>query len=123
MNNFKRITVPVPNNCTDQLQPIDLSVNKTLKNQFRQSFTGWYAEQVKKQIENGVPVEEVKTDLRLLVLKELEAKWMLSAYDYLKFRRCIVENGFKKAGIMEAVEGQLPMAESEEDLFEHLDSD
>ena len=73
----------MPNNCTDQLQSIDLSVNKALKDQLQQSFKRWYAEQVQKQMENGIPVEEVKVDLRISVLKELEAKWMLSVYDYL----------------------------------------
>ena len=53
------LPVPVPNNCTDQLQPIDLVVNKALKDQLPQRFTRWYAEQVQKQMENGVPVEEV----------------------------------------------------------------
>ena len=37
------ISVKVPSNCTDWLQPLDLSVNKALKDQLRKSFTDWYA--------------------------------------------------------------------------------
>ena len=32
------LTVTVPSNCTDLLQPLDLSVNKPLKNHLRRHF-------------------------------------------------------------------------------------
>ena len=37
------ISVRVPNNCTDRLQPLDVNVNKAIKDRLRQSFTDWYA--------------------------------------------------------------------------------
>ena len=36
-------TVFVPPNCTDQLQPLDLSVNKPAKDFLRKKFEQWYA--------------------------------------------------------------------------------
>lgn len=39
--------VLVPNNCTDQLQPIDLFVNKPFKDHLQKKFTAWYADKVK----------------------------------------------------------------------------
>ena len=37
----------VPSNCTDKLQPLDLSVNKSAKDHLRQKFRKWYAEKVR----------------------------------------------------------------------------
>ena len=47
----------VPANCTDLLQPLDLSVNKPFKDQIRSKFGEWYAAEVKKQLDNGVPLQ------------------------------------------------------------------
>ena len=56
------ISVRVPNNCTDWLQPLDLSVNKAIKDRLRQPFTDWYACQVKLQIESGKSIEDLRVD-------------------------------------------------------------
>ena len=45
------LSVIVPSNCTDLLQPLDLSVNKPLKDPLRRSFQSWYSEQVSKQLD------------------------------------------------------------------------
>ena len=34
--------VTVPNNCTDRLQPLDLSINKAVKQYMRSKFQEWY---------------------------------------------------------------------------------
>ena len=38
------MSVLVPSNCTDVLQPLDLSVNKPLKDHLRSKFQSWYSE-------------------------------------------------------------------------------
>ena len=46
----------VPPNCTDRLQPMDLSMNKSVKEFVRSNFKGWYASQIlkcSKQIQNA----------------------------------------------------------------------
>ena len=43
-------------------------------------------------------------DMRLSVLKELQAKWIVSAYDHLRSHPEIGINGFKAAGIVKACE-------------------
>ena len=53
----------VPANCTDHLEPLDLSINKPFKDQIKSKFVDWYASEVKKQLENGVPLEQVKVDM------------------------------------------------------------
>ena len=62
------ISVRVPNNCTDRLQPLDLIVNKAIKDRLRQSFTDWYACQVKLQIESGKSIQDLRVDTRLSVM-------------------------------------------------------
>ena len=40
-------------NCTDRLQPMDLSVNKSVKEFMRGRFRDWYSEQVQQQLSEG----------------------------------------------------------------------
>ena len=75
---------------------------------------------IQEQLEKGTSIEEVKVDLRLSVMKELEAKWLVSAYDYFKGNGSIIQNGFKEVGIVDAVEGQ-QLSEPDEDPFADID--
>lgn len=83
----------IPANCTDRLQPLDISVNKAVKEFLRHKFQEWFAKQVKGQLLG----ETVKTpiDLRLSVVKPEGARWMIAMYDYLKSKPEIISNGFK----------------------------
>ena len=38
--------VLIPPNCTDRLQPLDISVNKSVKNHLRGLFQSWYAGEI-----------------------------------------------------------------------------
>ena len=88
----------VPANCTDRLQPMDLSVNKSAKEFMRAQFSAWYASQVQKQLDSGV--EEVSpVDLRMSIMKPVGARWLVSLYDYLRENSDIIKNGFNAAGI------------------------
>ena len=40
------LTVQVPPNCTDRLQPLHISVNKSLNDHLHKSFNVWYAKQI-----------------------------------------------------------------------------
>ena len=61
--------VKVPANCTDKLQPMDVSINKPLTDEMRKRFQAWYAESVRKQLEKGTPLEEIKLMWLLAVRK------------------------------------------------------
>ena len=41
-NNINVVLIPA--NCADRLQPLDVSVNKAVKNQLRTQFQSWYAQ-------------------------------------------------------------------------------
>lgn len=94
----------IPNGCTDKLQPLDLSVNKSAKSYLREKFSTWYAEQVKQQLNAGKQATDVQVDMRLSVMKELSAKWLDSLYDHLRASTQLIINGFKEAGILGAFE-------------------
>ena len=57
------LVVFVPANCTDQLQPLDLSVNKPLKAHMRKCFVSWYSERVAEQINEGKTADHVGINL------------------------------------------------------------
>ena len=69
--------VKVPANCTDCLQPMDLSVNKSVKEFMRNKFQEWYASEVQKQLDQGVE-EYTPVDLRVSIMKPLGACWLVS---------------------------------------------
>lgn len=89
--------VIIPANCTDRLQPLDISVNKAAKEFLRAQFQEWYALQIKHQLQSNT---EEPLHLRLSVVKPLGAKWMVDLYCYIKSKPEIVCNGFKAAGIV-----------------------
>ena len=79
----KLLKVTVSSNCTDRLQPIDLSGNKAVKDHLRSAFQEWYVNEVTKQHLPGKSPEDVRVDMRLSVLKELQAKVDCLHIDYL----------------------------------------
>ena len=90
--------VSVSANCTDRLQPMDLSINKEAKDFMRNKFREWYATQDQDQLQEGEDITPV--DLRMSIMKPLGARWLISLFDYLKGQPSIIENGFKAAGML-----------------------
>ena len=117
------LSVIVPSNCTDLLQPLDLSVNKPLKDHLKRSFQSWYSDQVSKQLQDGRQPEDIKVDTKLSIMKPLGARWITSAYDYLRSQSDIIHGGFSAAGIVEVlgVDGD-DTDDSDEDPFQDLDN-
>ena len=107
--------IPVPNNLTNEFQPLDLTVNRTCKAFFRKESQEWFASQVQLQIENGVTPEEVKVDKKISILKPLHAKWVTSFYDKMQSRPDIALRGWKRFGITNFL--QLDSSKKKEDPF------
>ena len=94
--------IQLPANCTDKLQPLDISVNKPMKDLLKSKFQQWYAQEVKKQLET-VPFGQVKVDVGLHVIKSPSANWIISGWQALEKRAEVAVNGFRKAGILDAI--------------------
>lgn len=79
---------------------MDLSVQKIVKDRMRDQFETWYAEKVASILQAGGDIE---INLGMSVLKPLSAKLLDSAIAYLEKNPEKVFNGFKKAGISDAL--------------------
>ena len=90
--------VDVPPNCTDSLQPLDVSVNKSVKTTMKSLFSSWYADQVRQQIGTYKPI-----DLRLSILKSLGTKWFVKTFEHVQGNPEIIKNGFGATGITDAI--------------------
>ena len=104
-NNVHVVLIPL--NCTDQLLPMDLSVNKPAKEFLRSKFSDWYSEQVRQQIDDVDDigkVDLVPVDLRLVVMRELSTQWLVEMFDYISSNPQFIINGFEKAGIADALD-------------------
>ena len=69
----------------------------------KRRFQIWYAEEVEKQLNNNIPVEQLKVEMPAAIIKNKSASWMMSAWQELQQRSDVAINGFKKAGILQAV--------------------
>jgi len=92
--------VYVPAGCTDELQPMDLSVNGELKTALKNEFTNWYADKIAKDVQDDA---SKKVDLRISVLKPLHAKWLCKVFHDLKSKKDHILLGWKKSGISDYI--------------------
>ena len=88
--------ISIPANCTDKLQPMDLSVNKALKQSMKQQFSQWYSSMIYQNFTDEVPPP---IDLRMSIMKPLGAKWLINAFKHIKADSTIIVNGFVASGI------------------------
>lgn len=93
----------VPANCTSELQPLDLTVNRVVKEELRTSFVDWYAGKITEAMEkSGHDVDLsslVQPDFRLSVIKPIHAKWVVKALSDVGAKRELIKSGWRKAGI------------------------
>ena len=52
LRSYNIIPIQLPANCTDKLQPLDISVDKPMKDHLKNKFQQWYAQEVKKTARN-----------------------------------------------------------------------
>ena len=66
--------VIIPANCTDQLQPLDLSVNKPAKDSMKPKFQMWYGDLIYEQLQQNI---SEPVNMHLSVMKPLSAHWII----------------------------------------------
>ena len=109
--------VIVPHNLTKKFQPLDITVNKPAKSFISNKYNEWFGEQVAKQLQKGIPPADIQVSLNLGELKVMHARWISALYDYLCDLKEIILNGFKAAGITEAVESASAVLQRIENPF------
>ena len=115
----------VPANMTHYLQPLDLTVNGASKQFTKKKFGEWYAQQIIEALDKGIPLNDIKIELKLSILNPLHARWIVELYDYLTSRegRLIALNGWRRAGILVVIEkaGNGKVELEPLDLFHDID--
>ncbi len=67
------LTVTLPANCTDRLQPMDISLNKSVKNFLRHEFEVWYSEKVIAALEEESEEDHSPVNLTSAAMKTVGA--------------------------------------------------
>lgn len=115
-------SVLVPPSCTDRLQPLDISVNKSAKSFLKSEFQRWYAEEVAQQLSNsGGDINGVSIDLSTARMKCISAQWIVRMNDHLCSSPDIIVNGFKD--IARSIDAGEPVLVDLDETDEMDDSD
>ena len=97
----------VPANCTDRLQPLDLSVNKAAKAFLQSQFQNWYAEEVGRQLTESDEAEPI--DLSTPRMKCVGGQWLVKLFNYLSENPSVINNGFQAAHILQSIDAGKPV--------------
>ena len=118
----------LPPNTTDRLQPMDLSVNKPVKEYLKKQFEEWYSEMVMEQLD-GKDMDDLEyaeiqpINLGMPILKEVGAKWLDGMAQYFTDNPHLIINGFIRSGISSVIDGVVNMgSEDDNSSSEELDS-
>ena len=107
-------------------QVLDLRVNKYGKVFTRKKFNEWQAKEIHRQLNAGIPLEEVDVKLQLLVMEPVHAHWMVELYNHMTTGegKENIESRWRAAGIQDAVKlgmKNLPTVDSFSDIDPMLD--
>lgn len=91
-------------NTTDILQPMDSTVNRSVKDYLQKEFSNWYANEVAQQLNDREDVQLQPVKLSLSSLKKIGAKWLVGMINHIQDNPSIVVNGFQKSSILQALD-------------------
>ena len=115
-------SVLVPASCTDRLQPLDISVNKSAKSFLKSQFEKWYSDQVSQQLSNSNDsIEQIEpVDVTTAGMKNVSAQWMEQMHNHFCMSPDIIVNGFK--AIAQSISARKPVLDDAEYQSEPNDS-
>ena len=85
------LPVELPNDCTEC--DIALPIFQFIKEHWMEKFKHWYSNEVKQQLDRGTRWEDIFVDSQYGRLKELQAMWLVSAFEYIKANPTITTSG------------------------------
>lgn len=92
------IPITLPSDCSDC--DITFPIYLYIEGHLTEKFKGWYSDEVKQELDKGKRVQDISIDLRFSRLKELQAMWLVSAFECVKDNPTIMTSGFEKSGII-----------------------
>ena len=87
----------LPPNMTDLLQPLDIALNKPVKDYLKRRFEDWYSSEVTKQFQGISDIESAviqPVDLSMAAIKERSAKWLVDMAEYIVDSPQFIVHGF-----------------------------
>ena len=117
--NFCEILI-IPHNLANKIQLLDISANNTARSFISGRYNYWLANEVLKQLRVRKGAPGVKVCFKLTVTKKLLARWIINLYNTFKEDKKMTINGFRSAGITEAIENAKDMVENFEKLIKRV---
>ena len=99
----------MPANCTDRLQPLDISVNKAAKSFLHSQFEIWYASELSQQISESTSDDIEIVDLSTPGMKCIGGQWLVKMLDHLSNNPRTVVNRFQAAHIPQSIDTGKPV--------------
>ena len=90
---------------THIFQPLDLTINKWVKEFFKKKFNEWYASRLREELEKGKSLDEIEIKFTLTELKPIHANWLIECYNSLTSpeNQGAILAGWRASGISEAL--------------------
>jgi len=88
----------VPACCTDRLQPLDLTVNRSYIELLKQRFHDWYTARLLETMDGDADMFTV--DLKTSTIKPVHAQWLVSTNQLIGTRRDVIRRLVEKAGLL-----------------------
>ena len=89
----------VPGNYTHSFSPPDQLIQKELKNGNCHQFSVWYGDEINRQVESGVPDDEVWVDFTLSNMKAIHARWTINSYESMRKRKDLIQKDWELTGL------------------------
>ena len=88
-------TALIPVKATDLFSVLDVSMNKPYKSYMRDLFGEYCTEAIVKQLQKGVPADEITLDVRISTIKPFCGKWLVAAWQQLSANSArFIQNGW-----------------------------
>ncbi len=113
-------SVIVPGGCTDQVQPLDLTVNRVAKSFLQERFREWYAEKIANQF-----CDEEAVVLTTAQMKNISARWLIELYEHFHDNPLHAVNGFLSDDKLQSINAGKPIitTKSKDDEIDDDDDD
>ena len=92
------LPITLPSDCTEC--DITFPIFQFVEEHLTEKFKSWYSDEVTQELAKGKRVQDISIDLQYSRLKELQAMWLVSAFECIKANPTVMTSGFEKSGII-----------------------